>query len=292
VKWRVAGAIAVGVLLVIPWVLLLRGLMPGRQHSPTGELNVSPMLSHEERLTRVTYLRSCSRSEECDPPLGCLTYPLLEKHFCTDSRCETDSQCKPGKTCQLLRTEGNGPWIRMCRTVGVRKEGEGCDGLLAQHHEEACEQGLTCGSGFCGRPCRLGEPASCPEGFFCAQDAHTQPTCLPTCEGRGCPAGQDCIRHDSNASACAVVSGMNCQATACPMGQKCDVRTRPGRPGEVLMTCEQLCGAQYPPCPDGQSCYGGHCWRNCDPQQPNSCGASAVCIPDSEGNPGMCLTQW
>ncbi len=291
-NWRIASAVAVGLVLVIPWVLLSRGLIPGRQRITSGDLNVSPMLSSQERLNRVTYLRHCSRSDECDAPLGCLTYPFLEKHFCTDSQCETDSQCKQGRTCQLLRTEGSGPWVRMCRAIGVRKEGEGCDGLLAQRPPEACEQGLTCSSGFCGRPCRLGEPAGCPEGFFCAQDAHSQPTCLPTCAGRSCPAGQSCIQHTSNASTCAVVSGTNCQEAACPPGQACDVRTRPGRPGEVLMTCEQLCGEQHPACPEGHRCYGGRCWRSCDPRQPNSCGAAAECIPGSQGNPGMCLATW
>src|SRR3712207_8854396 len=34
-----------------------------------------------------------------------------------------------------------------------------------------------------------------------------EPLCLPTCEARGCPPGQHCIRYDEGSSVCAEVYG-------------------------------------------------------------------------------------
>lgn len=292
-NWRVAGAGLVGVLFIVPWVLFFRGMMPGRQRTPAEwEENVSPVLSTEERLSLLTYGRSCTRSTECESPLGCLAYSAVREPFCSDSQCETDAQCQEGMACQVLRAEGSGLWVRLCRTVGVQKEGEECGGLMALDRERACGRGLVCGNHRCGRPCRLGEPSSCEEGFFCADNPHTQPSCLPTCEVRGCPAGYSCIRHFSGASTCAVVAGPNCQAAPCLTDQRCVVFTNPGRPEEVRMACLQDCEGAHSLCPAGHVCLAGNCRKACSSQAPDTCGPSFQCIQKDPAEPGFCQVVW
>jgi hypothetical protein len=283
----------VGLLLMVPWVLFFRGMMPVRQRAPAEwEENVSPVLSTEERLSRLTYRRPCTRSSECEPPLGCLAYSAVREPFCSDSQCATDAQCPEGTACQVLRTEGGGVWVRLCRTVGVRKEGEECGGLMALSRERACERGLVCGNHRCGRPCRLGEPASCEEGFFCADNPHTQPSCLPTCDARGCPPGHSCIRHFSGASTCAVVEGPNCQASPCSAGQRCVVFSNPDRPEEARMQCLQDCGGEHPLCPEGHVCLAGSCRKACSSEGPDTCGPSFQCVQKDPAEPGFCQVAW
>lgn len=289
VKKRTWAALVVGALFVLPWALLLRGLLPeGPRALEEWESHVSPVLTPEQRLSRATYWRPCERSADCEAPLGCLTHSAFKEPLCTDSQCETDAQCREGTTCQTVRTEGGGPWVRLCRTVGLRKEGEECGGLLALSRERACERGTLCANSFCGRPCSVTAPASCPEGFFCAQSPHAPPACLPSCERKGCNEGLACVRHFSGASTCAVVRGGNCQAQPCVSGQRCVVFSKPERPGEARMLCLQECGTGQPLCPDGTLCIAGSCRQTCDSRSPGSCGPFAQCIQKDPTRPGFC----
>jgi len=293
VKRRTWAALIAGALFILPWALLLRGLLPGRPRAlEEWEMNVSPVLSSEERLSRTTYWRTCTRTEECEPPLGCLTHSALKEPICADSHCETDAQCREGTSCQAVRTEGGGPWVRLCRTVGLRKEGEECGGLLALTRERACERGLVCANSFCGRPCSPEEPESCREGFFCAQSPHAPPACLPTCERQGCPEGKVCVHHFSGASTCAVVAGINCQTLPCPSSQRCAVFSRPERPGEARMMCMQDCDGGQPPCPEGYLCIAGSCRQACEAQRPGTCGPLFQCLQKDPTRPGFCQVDW
>lgn len=245
-NWRLIGSILGGLLLAAPLAGLLASTMSQRLHAlPARVARLSPVLSEEERRQLMTYGRDCVRRADCDAPLGCLPNVRARRTYCTDSVCETDAQCPERFSCVPLWTVGDGPLVRYCIPAGVRKEGESCI-EIPESQESACEPGLRCADGWCGRPCQLDNPASCPEGFSCA-DFRPGPTCRPTCEGRTCPPGQHCMHDRSGASVCAVVYG--------PDGRICDR-------GSCLKPCD----------PDGPNmCEEGfRCLRYVD-SQPWAC---------------------
>jgi len=279
-RWRMPATLLVGLLLVLPlaWVLhvtLFKGLRP------TPEAKVVPMLSPQERQRLMTYERPCTGRKDCEPPLGCFFNTRSRWMYCTDSRCMTDQQCAEDMVCRTLKTQGGGPPIRQCTLVGVRKEGDPCVDMSSLR-DAACERGLLCQHRRCGRPCRLDEAGSCPEGFFC-RDGLNGPSCLPTCEGRACPEGQQCVRLDEGISVCTEVHGQDCQRTPCPGGHECFVQAPFNHPGEVWMTCLIPCGARdTPDCPEGFVCEMSYCRKSCDPTVPNACGPHYKCHRYSE----------
>jgi hypothetical protein len=285
VNWRGAFGPLLGLLLALPLFWLLQLIF-----QPPQEGRLSPLLTSEERKSLLTYGRRCSATEPCEPPLGCLHHTGRGRRYCTDSACITDAQCPEGHSCRGRPTL-HGPWVRRCIALGVRAEGEGCY-AFPDDQDEACAPGLICaGAGWCGRPC--GKDASCPEGYFCSEK-EPEPACLPTCEKRGCPAGQECIRSDGDgASTCAVVYGRNCQQTPCPAGQFCLTGLVPERPGQAWVRCGQEC---YRPtdasCPEGTLCYHLHCERLCTPEQPDTCGEGYTCAQGLDTPAWVCLPEW
>jgi hypothetical protein len=296
VSWRVALGSVVGLLLPVPLLLLLAGVSAeGLRQPRPGDSRLSPVLSFEERASRSTYHRPCLKASDCEPPLGCLGDARLGSLYCTDSECLTDTQCPEGSVCRVLPTLEGSPWVRFCVPVGVRQEGERCVDLPSER-AKACGPGLLCGGtglGWCGRPCRRGEPSGCAEGFFCA-DIPPEPLCLPSCQERGCPAGQQCIRsdRDEGASACAVVRGVNCQQSQCPEGQKCRALFATQHPGEAWMECVQSCGPDRPTCPEGQVCERRKCRRPCEPEVPGVCGEGFRCARKKADTPFVCEPDW
>lgn len=289
-KWRVAIGAFLGVLLPTPLVLLLStAMMPTpRTLGPEGA-RVSPVLDTEERTSRATYRRYCEHSSECDAPLGCFFDLRIATHYCTDSQCANDEQCPEEQVCRAFGTVGDGPLVRFCTPVGLRREGERCINL-PRDKGAACGPGLLCGGnqGWCSRPCSKGDATSCPEGFFCAE-VPPEPVCLPTCETRGCPTGQQCVRHEDGASACAVVYGPQCQQTSCPDGRKCEVFSESRHPGKVWMECVERCGEKFPPCPAGLACDGWSCQPSCDPEGPDTCAEGYRCQQRRPDRPWLCL---
>lgn len=248
---------------------------------------MSPVLSAEERLRLQTYHRECLRAADCEPPLGCLLDPRAGWFYCADSACSTDAQCPEGFACVPLPSNEEGPLVRYCIPPGVRKEGEACISVPGER-EEACEPGLLCGQGWCGRPCQLDTPSSCPEGFFCG-DTTPGPACLPTCEGRACPDGTRCILDDSaGASACAVVYGQDCQHTPCSEDRECIAIFGSRKAGHVWMKCSPECGKDRPPCPEGLVCNRRTCLKPCEPNGPNVCDPGFSCQKRVEQQPWLC----
>lgn len=293
-RWHTASSALVGVLLTLPLVIALGIAMYGeRRAHGFEEVKVSPVLSFEERLQLPTYDRRCEKSEECDPLLGCLKHWMLTESYCTDSECVTDEQCSEGYSCQTLRTEGIGPLVRSCLLLGVRKEGEECEAFPSKK-AQACGPDLKCSAGRCGRTCRPDEPGSCPDGFFCGGTEGM--VCLPTCEERGCPEGQQCVRFNRvgarRVSTCAVVYGTNCQDTPCAEGQTCWNLSVHHRPGEAWMKCAQRCGPSSPPCPEGLTCGTLQCIAPCDPQNPEACPQGFKCSRKEDTQPWACRPDW
>jgi Cys-rich repeat protein len=294
VRWRTVLAILASLLLPVPLVLLLGGVLrPVLPEVGPGGKRISPVLTAEERARLMTYRRECWASQPCEPPLGCITELRYRQNICTDSQCSTDAQCPEGQVCRAIATSGGVPLVRYCVPVGVRQEGEPCY-VLGDGREEACAPGLICG-GFddewCARPCQLGDAAACPAGFFCAE-TETEPVCLPTCEARGCPQGQHCIRYENNVSACAHVYGPQCQQTPCPRGGECKVWAIPEHPSQVWLECDERCGEGFPPCGEGLICDGWQCRAPCDPKEPNRCIEGYACKQHRPNRPYVCQPEW
>ncbi|PTL81346.1 hypothetical protein [Vitiosangium sp. GDMCC 1.1324] len=279
-RWRTPLIVVLNLFLVLPLAWALHIAMFGRLR-PASVSKVAPMLSAEERRSLMTYERPCGGAKECQPPLACFVNGRTMWVYCTDSKCMTDQQCTEEMACRTVKTLGNGPAIRHCTLVGGQKEGDTCF-EMPPSRDTACERELLCQGSRCGRPCRLDEPASCPEGFFC-QEGLNGPSCVPTCEGRACPEGQECVRLDEGVSICAQVYGQNCQRTPCPDGQKCVVENPYNHPREVWGTCLIYCDEANPAsCPEGFVCDIGACRKSCDPAVPNVCGPHYKCYRYSE----------
>jgi hypothetical protein len=286
-SWRVALGVVAGLALPVPLLWALASVMLPSPRQPREDARVSPMLTFEERSRLQSYHRECAKSEDCEPPLACLGNPTVMKHYCTDSECTVDTQCPEGFSCQPLPTAGAGPWVRYCIPHGVRKEGETCLSIPPDQ-DSACTPGLLCSRGWCGRPCQLDAPASCPEGFFCA-DTIPGPACRPTCEGRTCPEGQQCIRDSREAaSACAVVYGRDCQHSPCGEGQKCLAVFSMKTQVSVWMECLPECGQGLPPCAPGLVCDRTTCRRPCAPDGPNVCEPGFKCLRYNDRQPWLC----
>jgi Cys-rich repeat protein len=294
VRWRTVLAILASLLLPVPLVLLLGGVLrPALPEVGPGGKRISPVLTSEERARLMTYRRDCWSGQPCEPPLGCITELRYMRNICTDSQCSTDAQCPEGQVCRTIATSGGVPLVRYCVPVGVRQEGEPCY-VLSGTREDACAPGLICG-GFddewCAQPCQLGDAAACPAGFFCA-DAKPEPVCLPTCEARGCPEGQHCIRYEKGVSACAKVYGPQCQQTPCPRGGECEVWSIPEHPGKVWMECLERCGEGYPPCGAGLLCDGWQCRAPCDPKESHPCIEGYACKQERPHRLYACQPEW
>ncbi len=292
-SWRILLSVCAGVFLSLPLVLLLGALLQpeSRPVEPAGA-RISPMLDIEQRARLITYGRNCMSSAECEPPLGCLWATRYHHAYCTDSECTTDAQCPEGQVCRKLATEKDGPLVRACAPVGVRQEGENCDDIPPDQ-TSACAAGLMCAGKdyWCARPCHLGTPGECPEGFFCA-DTTPEPACLPTCEKRGCPAGEQCILFREGSSACAHVYGTNCQRSPCPAGDFCTPRTHSAHPGKVWLRCVPECGKDHSPCPAGLVCDAYECLPACDPQGPATCSEGYRCRQPWPDSPSACRPDW
>lgn len=286
-NWRTLLPVLGGLLLPVPLILAMAtGVFNPTKVLSASEVPISPMLTAEQRQPLQSYHRECSRQADCEPPLGCLSDTRVHRDYCTDSECETDAQCPAGFACRPLATMERGPQVRYCIPPGVRKEGEGCISI-PRDQDYACEAGLLCSEDWCGRPCRTSDPSSCPDGFFCA-DTTPGPACRPTCEGRECPEGQQCIRDREGASACAVVHGPNCQNEPCPEGGKCLTVFGSRRAGEVWMRCFPECGDGLPSCPEGFICHRTSCQKPCDPEGPNVCDPGFRCLRYTDKQPWLC----
>lgn len=290
-KWGVLLAIAAGLLLTVPLALALgTALYPGSKPVSKSGSQVVPVLSYGEYREFLTFERPCRTQADCEAPLGCVEINPGGSSICSASECMTDLQCEEGFTCRAMSTVNGGSTVRWCILEGRKMEGEPCmQGFRARGSN--CARGLLCAA-WCGRPCELDAPGSCPEGFFCGKGSDG-PSCLPTCEGRACPEGQWCIRFEGGTSVCAEVRGQDCQETPCAEGSTCRrhfPRTRPQ--GLVVgMECVQPCGEGKASCPEGLVCSSGDCRRPCEPDTPAACGEDEVCQQHPVEKRWLCQLQ-
>lgn len=274
--------------LTIPLIWLLSLVLPWRppQGQMTSGIRVVPYLSNQERFLLKSYSRPCENDNDCEPPLTCFAGLGNGESWCTDTHCATDTDCEEGFSCQPRVSIDETALLYICAPLGIRKEGERCT-LWPRSQEEACERGLRCRQGWCGRSCRPGEQQSCPEGFSCNEGLDGA-SCLPDCKRYSCPEGQYCVRYSRLVSACARVESRNCQQTPCPEGQKCLVNMEMNTPGVVTMRCASFCTPGGSDCPQGSICFMRMCLQPCDPYVPESCGPGSQCKPLFRGSPLFC----
>jgi hypothetical protein len=286
-KWRALLVVLPCVLLPLPLAgLLVVAMRPSAPPSPQ-QTALIPLLPLDVRGSLPTYEHDCMTDEDCDPPLGCLRINSEYRSECTDSRCMEDKDCPDEFACIPVKTRKSQRLVRRCSLVGDRKEGEKCD-VLARSHRLGCARGLLCQAGWCGRPCQLEDPTSCPTGFFCSEGREGPPSCLPTCEGRSCPEGQQCLPDEGGSSLCQQVVGPDCRKNSCPKDYDCRLMTPPQRPWEVRTECRQGCDRKIP-CPGGTVCIRYECRRTCDPQNPSTCGPGLTCGQLNPSDPWYCL---
>ena len=280
-------AVLVGVLLPVPLVGLVFYILfevPKNTSAPRGPVPI-PMLSPVEREGTPTYRRECRTDSDCDPRLRCFFSMVTASRYCVDSRCMIDEDCQDGFSCQTYTTWSGKELIKACSLAGPRKEGEVCS-AFTRELEYACEKGLICHT-RCGRPCDLGKPTTCPEGFFC-EEALEGAACQPTCEGRACPQGQRCVALGGHRSVCAKVHGQDCNSVSCGLGQVCSVRAYPQSGHEVWMQCLQRCELKgTAPCPEETVCVMHGCRKSCAPDDPTACGEGFKC-ESLPGLPAIC----
>jgi hypothetical protein len=292
--WRslLAGMLALLITLPLAWILYIAMFGHGPNVPRAQTKNPVPMLTPEQRRGLLTYEHRCESDANCEPPLRCFFSTQAMSRYCADSKCVTDMQCKEGFACRTQTTTSNGDPIRVCSLLGVRKEGEECT-AHASTPDSACAQGLLCNS-RCGRPCELGDPASCPEGFFC-HDGDDGPSCLPTCEGRTCAEDQRCVvlnrpvLEGRQASICAKVYGQDCKQNPCVQDQRCRLYVYPQPVDAVWMECLASCGVDRLPCPEGSVCHMNQCYKACTPEDPTSCEPGFVCHRKAAQEPWRCM---
>ena len=288
VSWRKAASITIGLLLPLPLVFAISLVdRPGPEAFIPQSRVISPVLSRAERGKLPTFQRACRRSADCDPPLACLNIDGGGTSSCVDSECLSDTQCSEGFICRLLRSRGDGPLVRTCVPQGSVPEGTLCVEAPA-NRQGACLPGLSC-AGWCGRPCQLDEPSSCPPGSFCS-DSLNGPLCLPSCTEDSCPPGHQCIRSNEGVSFCSVVVGENCQRSACPEGRKCNYSYSPGE-NRIWMECIIPCEEGAPLCPEGALCFAGACRRPCDSEGPADCGPDERCVELPVEKRSLCFAR-
>jgi hypothetical protein len=231
---------------------------------------------------------ACRIDSDCPAGKGCIANRETRRFECMESECEEDAHCFPGLVCRNVSRQSTGPVIRRCVPVGQRREGESCD-LLFVSTAGACQEGLVCHRGVCSTPCRLEDPASCPEAYACEEGSNGA-ACFPDCRKRGCPGGQRCKRLNDQDYQCLEQVHGECPETPCGEGERCNQRISRGR---GVFWCARLCDPiRADSCPADQVCgVGGGtvstCYRRCDPMDPDSCGPGGRCTTITED-----MTQW
>lgn len=255
---------------------------------PVSTLAVRPMLKERQLLTMLTHKRKCRKQGDCEEPFSCVWDARVGTSRCLASECETDLQCEPGYTCTLFRPFLEAPSVRLCQIQGTQKEGDRCE-YFHLNEERGCRPGLICRASYCGRPCILEEPSTCPDGFVCFHGIDG-PSCVPSCLRRPCPLERQCIRIEGEFAVCGIVLGQDCDKIPCPEGEEC--RREMGyrwRSEVVKMWCSRPCNEKEGrPCPAESLCFLGYCERPCDDRVPGACGPGNRCARYPTENLSIC----
>jgi hypothetical protein len=226
----------------------------------------------------------CMTDSDCAAGQGCVINYRKSVFECAASECEEDQHCFPGTVCRVAAGAPPGPVIRRCLLAGARGEGETCSPWPATR-EQACQEGLLCVHYVCGRPCALGEPGTCAEGFVC-EEGSSGAACLRDCRKLGCAAGKQCAQVNEGPYQCLDLVVDECgEDRPCATGKHCMVRGLFGRAGRF---CAASCQSWNPAsCPEGYVCGRGGptlsaCYRRCDPNDLSTCPNGWICMTVTE----------
>lgn len=245
----------------------------------------SPARLRGQLLSLPTLDKPCLKHEECESPLSCVLDIRVRGRRCLSDECDSDAGCQLGFVCRATETEGRA--VRLCFVQGVMREGQLCERNPLKQGE-ACEGDLLCNHRFCGRRCRLEDPASCPEHFACVKNGALEPSCVPSCLREGCSEGKRCVQIEGDFSVCGVLGGdTDCEAHPCPPQEKCGKNVI-DLSGRVYMACFRPCDASQP-CPQGSFCAYGACAQECDHKVRESCGPNRKCAYSLELHKGFCI---
>jgi hypothetical protein len=233
----------------------------------------------------VLHCGDCRADSDCPVGKGCIANRETRRFECMESECEEDVHCFPGFVCRQASRGDTGSIIRRCLPVGQRREGEPCD-IRFVSAAGACQEGLICHRGVCSAPCRLEDPASCPEGYACEEGSNGV-ACFLDCRVRGCPGGQRCKSLGEGDFECLEQVNGECPERPCAEGERCNMRVSRSR---GVFWCSRLCDPlRADSCPADHLCGGvvGTCYRRCDPMDLDSCGEGWHCSTISDD-----MTQW
>lgn len=298
-KGRAVWALAAVALLVVPLVFLFLLWSRAPTTREVEGWRFVPRLTAAEFRARPTMRQPCQTDAQCDAPLVCAYDPYEQRRMCMASSCDSDAGCAPYGVCRSLPIR-RGPRLatRVCVLEGTREEGAPClRSPRSNQREWGCGQGLVCaGVGWCGRRCVPGQEGTCPEGFFCARGDPDGPVCQPSCEGRACSEGQQCIQREGGVSVCARVRGRPCPGEPCPGNQVCETEMSVHAVDMARRRCVQPCGQDGSgECPERSRCHQGRCRPRCRVEEPDSCGPFRFCVSTDDAGNGVCLSspeQW
>ena len=258
------------------------GPSPSKRSPPPGLTGCTPPRQPPGTALRASQagapppLLGCEISLDCPSGTACIRDHETGEVRCLGSNCTADHHCPEGYVCRVLPSDPTGPRIQRCVLAGRLGEGESCQ-RLPRSPREACETGLICNYFFCGRPCKVEDPGSCPSGYRCHPSNDETPSCVPTCEQARCPQGRECVRLPNELAICGVLKTPSCVEAACPNGEECHARIQRD---SVFMGCARPCDpANARSCPEGWVCgeraSGSYCYRPC--REPKDCQGGSVC---------------
>ena len=265
----------------------------------------------------------CAVADFCDTCWGGCRARASQCEPCrSDAECETNARCRTSNGMPVAMVAGNqtgGVCLRVCQgscdVLGpgfICTETDGGDRVCAPESgdcgsQNLCQQDAECApTEFCNerQRCQAGctTDTECAVGTIC-HGVRCLPPCdnvenpceaplLCTAEGRckrenGCTSSVECGEPETYCDRAQglCVSGCevddDCQdATKLCLAGSCQTR---GCSGNFQCGFGQICDIANGRCQDAP---GRHCEANCDPQDEQSCGASAICVSvqDADGN--------
>lgn len=231
----------------------------------------------------------CLTFADCPPGHTCFIDPATRRYACLASNCLSSEDCPSSWECRRFNLPQEDDVILRCIEPGSAQEGEPCSPVFFGFAHIVCAANLTCVSSTCVPVCD--DDTDCRDGWRCANTA-TGRACWPVspCKDSNCPPGHVCEPRLTGGR-CIPFTGTNCyEEDVCAEGEVC-FGSYSARHNRVLFKCWLRCSplAEFlgqSPCPDGYICGGGgrpgHCFRECQRDDFNSCGPEEVCATIDE----------
>jgi hypothetical protein len=251
----------------------------GSRNGPDGRAATTPP-QWRARAVPPPDTSECASDLNCPETQACLTDPLHNKNHCLPANCRKDEDCPHGQGCRVVNAADTRGPVRRCVIAGNRLEGQSCV-AWPNGPNSACDEGLICALGRCGRPCDTHGPSTCPPTFACASTSIGEDVCLPDCRRDGCPDGKSCVPFGKSMALCLETVTADCREPGheCASGEHCGFSYSPD---SVVFHCTRECSTfDTSACQRAEVCGAiagqSRCLQRCDPKQPTSCPANFRC---------------